>query len=324
MTSEKNIARLTFVNDPPLCIAASILIISCIFFLTLNVNSHWDFVLPLRLTKLVALLMVAYAIGVSTLLFQTLTNNPILSPYLLGFDSLYIFLQTLLVFILGGIGYTQLSLLGKFSLELLSMMLGSTLLFYILMRQGGRDLARMILIGVIFGILFSSLSSLLQRMIDPEEFAITQAYTFASFNTVNQNLLGIGSIILCISAFFIWRERYRLDVYMLGRDQAINLGIPYKQNLLWILLWIAILVATATAVVGPVSFFGLLVVALSNHFSHTMKHASRLPMVFCIAGILLVGGQTIFEHVLGMKAVLSVVVEFAGGLVFLWLVLKKK
>ena len=308
----------------PLWAAFALLLICCGLFLTLNVKGDWDFVLQLRLTKLAALLLVAYAVGVSTQLFQTLTNNPILTPSILGFDALYMFLQTLLVFALGGVGYTSLPAVGKFGFELTVMMGGSLLLFYTLVKQGGRDLSRMILIGVIFGILFRSLSSLLSRMIDPEEFTAAQANMFATFNTVHSELLGIGAVVLLISAAVIWRERHRLDVYLLGRNQAINLGINYTRNTLWLLLWIAALVATATAVVGPVSFFGLLVAALANHFSSSVKHSVRLPMTFCVGGILLVGGQTIFEHFLGMQAVLSVVVEFAGGLVFLYLVLKKK
>ena len=305
-------------------LAAGLLLVSCTLFLTLNANGNWDFILPLRATKLASLLLVAYAVGVSTLLFQTLTNNPILTPSILGFDALYIFLQTLLVAVLGGVGYTHLPPMGKFGFELAAMVGGSLLLFQILLRQGGRDLVRMILIGVIFGILFRSLSSLLQRLIDPEEFAVAQAYTFASFNSVNQQMLAIAAVILFISSVFIWRERYRLDVHLLGRDQAINLGIPYTRHTLWLLAWVAVLVATSTALVGPVSFFGLLVAALANHFAPNMKHSTRLPMVFLTAALLLVAGQTVFEHVLGMKAVLSVVVEFAGGLVFLWLVLKRK
>ena len=289
-------------------LVAGLLLVSCTLFLTLNANGNWDFILPLRATKLASLLLVAYAVGVSTLLFQTLTNNPILTPSILGFDSLYIFLQTLLVAVLGGVGYTHLPPMGKFGFELAAMVGGSLLLFQILLRQGGRDLVRMILIGVIFGILFRSLSSLLQRLIDPEEFAVAQAYTFASFNSVNQQMLAIAAVILFISSVFIWRERYRLDVHMLGRDQAINLGIPYTRHTLWLLAWVAVLVATSTALVGPVSFFGLLVAALANHFAPNMKHSTRLPMVFLTAALLLVAGQTVFEHVLGMKAVLSVVV----------------
>ncbi|WP_373741191.1 iron chelate uptake ABC transporter family permease subunit [Neisseria sp.] len=310
--------------NKPLYTALLLLLISSALFLTLGANGNWDFILPLRATKLAALLLVAYAVGVSTLLFQTLTNNPILTPSILGFDALYIFLQTLLVALLGGVGYTHLPALGKFGFEIAAMLGGSVLLFAVLMKQGGRDLARMILIGVIFGILFRSLSTLIQRMIDPEEFAVAQAYTFASFNTVNTQLLGIGGIILAASALFVWRERHRLDVLMLGRDQSVNLGIHYTRTTLWLLLWTAVLTAVSTAAVGPVSFFGLLTAALANHFAPTVRHSHRLPMVFLTSAVLLVGGQTLFEHVLGMKAVLSVVVEFAGGLVFLWLVLKRK
>lgn len=308
----------------PLWLAAALALSACILFLTLNAGGNWDFVLPLRLGKLAALLLAAYAIGVSTLLFQTLTRNPILTPSILGFDALYVFLQTLLVFVLGSSAYTALPPVGKFALELAAMVGGSLLLFATLMKQGGRDLARMILIGVIFGIFFRSIAALLQRMIDPEEFAVAQAYTFASFNTVQPDLLAMAAVLLPLSAVFLWRERYRLDVHMLGRDQAVNLGLNHARHTLWILLWIAVLVATATAAVGPVSFFGLLVVALADHFAPSAKHGVRLPMVFFTAVILLVGGQTLFEHLLGMQAVLSVVVEFAGGLVFLWLVLKKK
>lgn len=315
-------------NTRPVWIALLLLLVSCALFLTINANGNWSFVLPLRAVKLGALLMVAYAAGVSTLLFQTLTNNPVLTPSLLGFESLYIFLQTLLLVLLGSAGYTHLPPLGKFGFELVLMIGGSLLLFQVLLKQGGRDLARMILIGVIFGILFRSLSSLLQRLIDPEEFAVAQAYTFASFNTVNKEMLAVGALMVLVSAVFIWRERYRLDVYLLGRSQAINLGINYTRNTLWILVWISVLVSVSVAVVGPfggaVSFFGLLVVALANYFAGTAKHTVRLPMAFLTAAVLLVAGQTLFEHFLHMKGVLSVVVEFAGGLVFLWLVLKKR
>lgn len=90
MPSEKNIDFMAG-SSRPLWVAFALLLVSCALFMTLNVKGDWDFVLNLRLTKLAALLMVAYAVGVSTQLFQTLTNNPILTPSILGFDSLYVF-----------------------------------------------------------------------------------------------------------------------------------------------------------------------------------------------------------------------------------------
>ncbi|MDO4642093.1 MAG: iron chelate uptake ABC transporter family permease subunit [Neisseria sp.] len=308
----------------PVWISLTLLVIASVLFLTINANGQWNFILPLRAGKLASLILVAYAIGVSTLLFQTITNNPILTPSILGFDSLYVFLQTLMVALIGGLGYTQLSPSLKFVIALIAMVAGSLLLFQMLLRQGGGDLTRMILIGVIFGIFFRSLTGLMQRLIDPEEFAIVQANSFATFNTVNHDLLKISAVIIGLSTIAIWRQRFKLDVYLLGRDQAINLGIRYPTNTLWILTWIALLVATSTALVGPVSFFGLLVCALANHFARTVHHSLRIPLVSTIAALVLVAGQLVFEHLLNMQAVLSVVVEFAGGLVFLYLVLRKK
>lgn len=304
--------------------AALLLLVLCVLFMTVGVNGQWDFVLPLRAGKLAALLLAAYAVGVSTLLFQTVTNNPILTPSVLGFDTLYIFLQTVLVALLGSTTFIQFHPIAKFGMELVLMLAASLLLFSLLLKQGGEDLARLILIGVIFGILFRSLTGLLQRMIDPEEFVVVQANMFATFNTVNPTMLAIGAVVIAVSVWAIWRQRFRLDVYLLGRNQVINLGINYRRNTLWILAWVAVLVAASTAMVGPVGFFGLLVCALTNFLSASAHHRVRIPLVFLVSACVLVGGQFLFEQLLGMKAVLGVVIEFAGGLMFLYLVLRRK
>lgn len=310
----------TFIAGHPKSIAAIILLISMTLFLTLNVNGYWDFALPLRGKKLLALMVVGYAIGVSTLLFQTLTHNPILTPSLLGFDSLYVLLQSLLVFFLGAISFTSINPITKFTLEIVLMFGASLLLFRLLFSKSSQDLTRLILVGVIFGVLFRSLSALVARLINPDDFVVVQSASYAQFNTVNPQLLGISFVICVISALFIWRWRYQCDVLMLGKPQAINLGINYQRLAFGLLTVIAVLVATATALVGPVTFFGLLVCALTNRIARHMYHSERLILVSLVAMICLVLGQTIFEQVLGMAGVLSVVIELAGGLVFLLLI----
>lgn len=304
----------------PCLVAAVILAISAILFLTVNVYGHWDFALPLRGKKLLALMVVGYAIGVSTLLFQTLTHNPILTPSLLGFDSLYVLLQSLLVFFLGAISFTSIDPVLKFGLEITLMFGASLLLFRVLFSKTSQDLTRLILVGVIFGVLFRSLSALVARLINPDDFVVVQSASYAQFNTVNPQLLGISIAICALTALAIWRWRYQCDVLMLGKDQAINLGINYQRLAFGLLTVIAILVATATALVGPVTFFGLLVCALTNRLASNMYHSQRLILVSLIAMICLVLGQTVFEQLLGMAGVLSVVIELAGGLVFLVLI----
>lgn len=308
------------ITNHPKLVAAIILAVAMLLFLTLNVNGHWDFALPLRGKKLLALMVVGYAIGVSTLLFQTLTHNPILTPSLLGFDSLYVLLQSLLVFFLGAISFTSINPIAKFMLEIFLMFGASLLLFQLLFSKSSQDLTRLILVGVIFGVLFRSLSALIARLINPDDFVVIQSASYAQFNTVNPQLLGISFVICILSGLFIWRWRYQCDVLMLGKAQAINLGINYRRLAFGLLTVIAVLVATATALVGPVTFFGLLVCALTNRITSNMYHSERLILVSLVAMICLVLGQTVFEQILGMAGVLSVVIELAGGLVFLLLV----
>ena len=85
---------------------------------------------------------------------------------------------------------------------------------------------------------------------------------------------------------------------------------------------VAVLVSVSTALVGPVAFFGLIVAGLAHGLMRTARHAALLPAAALSAAILLVGGQWLFERQLGQAATLSVVVEFAGGLFFLYLLLK--
>lgn len=303
----------------PILLAFIVLVIGCGLYLTLNVIS-WDFALPLRTRKLIAFLVVGYAVGVSTLLFQTLTHNPILTPSLLGFDSLYVLMQSLMLFFLGMVSYVTLPTVGKFAFEVAVMMMLSVILFRFLFTKNNQDLTRLILVGVIFGILFRSLSYMIARMISPDDFVTVQAQSYASFTAVNVNLL-VASVVLSVVTFiYVWRQRFALDVLLLGRNCAILLGVPYHKLSLGILMTISLLVSMATALVGPITFFGLLVCALTNRFCTKMAHGERLILVTLIASSTLIVGQAVFEHIFKMAGVLEVVIELFGGVAFLLLI----
>lgn len=310
---------MAFLKNHPVLIAFIVLLVGCGLYLTLNVIS-WDFALPLRSRKLVAFLVVGYAVGASTLLFQTLTNNPILTPSLLGFDALYVLIQSLLLFFLGVLSYVTLPVVGKFAFEVAVMMTMSVIMFRFLFTKHNQDLTRLILVGVIFGILFRSLSYLVARMINPDDFITVQANSYASFTAVNVNLLITGVVVSVASFIYIWRQRFALDVLMLGRNCAISLGVPYHKLSFGILITIALLVSMATALVGPITFFGLLVCALTNRFCTTMAHGQRLILVSLVASSTLIVGQAIFEHLFKMAGVLEVVIELFGGVAFLLLI----
>lgn len=302
-----------------------ILLASIALFMTINFEPDiWEYVLKLRSNKLLGLIVVATSVSISTLLFQTVTQNPILTPSILGFDSLFLLIQSLLILFLGGLQFAHLNEYLRFMLEVSVMIAASLVLFKTLIMQGKTDLIRMILIGAIFGVLFRSLSSFIKRLIDPNDFLMLQSAMFASFNTINTNILFLTTGITLIIALLVWHWRFVLDIMMLGRNQSLNLGIDFDKYSHRILILIAILISTSTALVGPVNFFGLLVVAIINRISASFHHRMRLPLVILLASIILVLGQATFENFLGFQGTLSIVIDFLGGLVFLWLLYQQR
>lgn len=309
--------------DRRLFLLAAIAALAAVAFMTVGAQGNWGFVLPFRGTKLIALIVVAVSIAVSTLIFQTLCSNRILTPSIVGFDWLFILLQTALIYGLGGIGYVMLPAELAFGLELGLLGGFAMLLFGTLLGRGVHDLFRMLLIGVVLGVLFRSLTRFLERLIDPSEFAVVQSVTFARFNSVDADQLTMTSLVAALCIAIAWRRRARLDVMALGREHAVNLGLDYGRELRIGLALVSALVAASTALVGPVALFGLLISALTYWIMKSNRHGELIVAASLISVVVLVGGQTLFERGFGMAGTLGMVIDLLGGLVFLTLVLRQ-
>lgn len=297
--------------------------VTLLAFMTLGVEADWAFVLQHRGTKALTMLVVACALGMSTVVFQTVTHNTILTPAVMGLDALYLFLQAVLVLVLGSVGVVQLGLLPKYGLEIVLMVALSVALMRWLFTGHASSLHLMLLVGMVMGILFRSMTSFAMRMIDPNEFATLQDRMFANFNTIHTQLLLPSLGVLALGTAFFWRRRHVLDVLALGRDAAVNLGVHYQRQVLQLLVVMCAMVAISTALVGPVTFFGLLVANMAYQWMGTRRHAWVLPAVVLWGCVLLLAGQVVLERVLGFNSALSVVVEFVGGLVFIYLLMRK-
>lgn len=301
--------------------ALAILSIAC--FMTLGAKGSWSFVLPFRGRKLLALCLVAYSVAISTVLFQTVTNNRILTPSIMGFDALYVLIQTAIVFFLGVGALGTLNPQAQFGVEVLVMVAFSGLLFRWLFLGEERSLTLLVLVGIVFGILFRSLSQFMQRLLDPNAFSVLQDTLFASFATVDTSLLLVATVIVLAVTIIAIRMLHTYDVLSLGRAHAINLGLDYQRTVIVILMLIAVLVAVSTALVGPITFFGLLVASLAHGLVGTSKHKYVLPAAALLAVVFLVGGQTVLERVFSFDTALSIIIEFLGGIVFIYLILRR-
>lgn len=293
-------------------------------FLLWQLQEPTGFILTLRGTKLATLILVGAATGAATILFQTVAANQLLTPGLVGFDALYVFLQTLLVFLLGGVGYAAIPAAAGFLAEAGLMMLVAVIVFRLLFRNGGDDVIRILLTGVILGIMLRGLAELLQRLLDPAEFSVVQQASFASFSAVSPAQLAITGTALAIALFLCARMAPRLDVAALGRPVARGLGLDYDRLIMQALALVAALVAISTALVGPLTFLGLLAASLARELVPTHRHAWLIPAAALTGALILVAGQFVFERLLGQQSTLSVIVEFFGGLLFIALILRRR
>ena len=299
-------------------------IILTVLFLFIGVKeSNIGFFLPRRVTKLVAFLLISFTTAYSATSFQTITNNNILTPSVMGLDSLYLFIQTVIVFFFGSKTLTMMTGTSNYFISIGIMILSSLGLFSLLFKKQGRTVYFLLLTGMIFGSFFSGLSTFMQVLLDPNEFTLLQGKMFASFSSINSSLLLISIIIVVVISLALIGDFRKLDVLSLGKDQAINLGINYKKIVLKNLIIIAIFTSVSTALVGPVAFLSIIITSLSRHLFQTYKHGVRVVGAALISFVFLIVAVLLVERIFNFSTTPSVIINLIGGIYFIYLILKE-
>lgn len=296
---------------------AVLALLLCGLYLTYNTYGNFQFAWMLRGKKVAAFLLVALATGIATVSFQTLTQNQFLTPNILGLDSLYVLIQTLLFFLVGGVNMLSQEQTSTFLISIFLMALLSLLLANVLLKQQQNNLFILLMLGMILGTLFSSTSNFLQVIMDPNEYDLLQGRLFASFSNINTTHLGLAAGIILLGSLVLLAANRYLDVLHLGDDQATNLGIPLKKFQILILFLVSLLTGTATALVGPITFLGFIVANISYQLMPTYRHSYLFPTAVLLGIIFLVGSQFLVEQVFQLKTTVSVVTQFVGGLYFI-------
>ncbi|MEH7343327.1 iron chelate uptake ABC transporter family permease subunit [Bacillus sp. JJ1532] len=310
-------------NSIKMIILAVIAIMFCSIYLFHGLNGSFDYALPRRGVKVIAMVLTGIAIAYATVVFQTISHNRILTPSIMGLDSLYLLIQTVIIFFLGSSHVLVANRQYNFFLSVVAMIVFALLLYQLLFKNGKRPIYFLLLVGIIVGTFFSSISTFLQVLIDPNEFQRVQDRMFASFNNVNGDLVWIALSIIIIAIVIGFRSMNYLDVISLGRDHAVNLGVPYDLIVKRMLVLVAILISIATALVGPITFFGLIVANLSYQFFKTYRHTTIISGAMVMSIIALVGGQWVVERIFTFSTTLSVIINFFGGVYFIFLLLKE-
>ncbi|TSJ66578.1 iron chelate uptake ABC transporter family permease subunit [Allobacillus sp. SKP2-8] len=309
-------------NSTKLIILSILAVVLILAFLFTDLGSNWDYILPKRTMKIISIILTGSAIAFSTVIFQTITNNRILTPSIIGLDSLYLLIQTFIIFLFGSTSMTLMNQHVNFFISIVLMILFSLALYHFLFKREG-NIYFLLLIGLIFGTFFSSLSDFMQVLIDPNEFQIVQDAMFASFNNVNTELFYVALLIMGLATLYFLKFEKYLDVLSLGKDTAINLGVDYDRVVQRLFIIIAILISVATVLVGPITFLGLLVANVAYEFLKTYRHRILILGAILISIIALVAGQLIVERIFTFSTTISVIINFIGGVYFIYLLLKE-
>lgn len=291
-------------------------------YLLWDVQGNWSYALDLRSRQLASLVVVGVTVGASALVFQTIAGSRILTPGVMGFDSLYVLIQTVIVSILGPSALQLMGIPERFVLN--AALLGGfgLLLFRWLFRPHSRNLFVLVLVGIVIGFLFYSLATFASRMLSPDDYLTLQSVLFASFTTVDVQLLAVTAGVAVAGLGALMPMLRHLDVVDLGKDAATGLGLHYHRIVTIALVVVTLLVATSTALVGPMLFLGLLVANLARQLVPTHRHIVLVPTSAAVGVLATVGGQFLVTHVFELNTTLSVVVNLVGGLYFLSLLIK--
>ena len=277
-----------------------------------------------RLRKLILMILVGGALAASVVIFQAITTNRFLTPSIMGLDAVYMFVKVLIVFVFGVQSVFVTNLYISFLISLIVMIGFSLLLFQGIFRIGNVSVYLILLVGIILGTFFRSITGFLELIINPEDFLAVQSAMFANFDASNTKLVTLCGVILIILIMITVYAIPYLDVLLLGRDQAINLGISYQTLTRILLILVAILVSISTALVGPITFLGLLTVNLAHELMKTYQHKYILPATICISWISLFLAQAIVENFFQATTQVSIIIDLVGGSYFIYLLIKRR
>lgn len=276
-----------------------------------------------RMVSIVAMLIAAVCQSLGTVAFQSITNNKVITPSLLGFEALYSTIHTGTMFFFGLTTFIGFSGLGSFLFQVLAMVVMSLILYGWLLSGKYGDLQLMLLVGVIMGTGLKSLSSFMRRLLAPSEFDVLQAKLFGSVNNADPRYFPIAIPMVIITALLLIFYSKKLNIVSLGEDVCSTLGVNYKSSLIYTLVLVSVLMSVSTALVGPLTFFGFLVAILSYELAPTYDHRYIFPMALAVGFLILTGAYFLMYHVFNAQGVVSVIIEMFGGLTFLIVILRK-
>jgi iron complex transport system permease protein len=282
---------------------------------------EWNPLLDERLPRLIVLICTGASLAVAGLIVQSLFQNPLASPSVLGI-SCGSCLLVLPVFISGWhIAYPYAVPLAAVLGALLTL-----LLVYALSIRGGKvHLTTLILTGIAISTLFIAIQGAVLYALRDEWQLIQLITEWEAGSTADRTWRHVHMQLplTLVGLWIAWFYRDEINLLSLGDEEALNLGVDVSLVRWRLFIAVALLTGGAIAALGVIAFLGLLM----PHLIRKMRGPDARQMVpLCIlagASALAITdvGLRLFEiHALSIGNVLAIV----GGTLFLFLLLQRR
>lgn len=287
--------------------------------------ASWDkIVVEFRLPKALTALLAGAGLAASGLLMQTLFQNPLAGPYVLGLSAGASLMVAIVVLAGGG---TAGMVLGGGSLGLAaaaSLGAGAVLVLVLLAARRVSNLTLLIL-GVLFGYATSSLVTILVHFSLAERIQAYLTWTFGSFGGVTWSELRVLAPVLAAALLLAFALAKPLNALLLGERYARSLGLAVRETRLAVIVATALLAGGVTAFCGPVGFIGVAVPHLARGLFSTSDHRVLMPGT-ALLGALVALVADLLAQLPGSESVLplNAVTALVGAPVIAAVVLRRR
>ena len=291
-------------------------------------GSRWyAVIMDVRLPQAITALLAGAAISVAGLVLQTLFNNPLAGPEVLGVNSgaglgvavVMLMSQSTAVASAAGLGGYVTILAGAF--------IGSLLVISVILLLSSMLHSKLYLLvaGVAISYLVSSAISVLNYFATSEGVHSFVVWGMGSLGSVSMEYMPFFSITIAVLLVLALLMAKPLNALLLGDAYAMNLGIGVMRSRILLLAVTGMLTAVVTAFCGPIPFIGLAVPHIARLLLGTDNHRLLLPFSILLGGVMLLLCNIICQ-LPGESGLmpLGAITPLLGAPVIIYVILKEK
>ncbi len=270
----------------------------------------------IRIPRIILGFLVGGALSLAGVMFQGMFRNPLVEPYTLGASGgAALMVSVSLVF--GSFLHFGLPLAG-----FVGALISISLVYIIGNKWRGTRMTGLLLTGVMFSFISSSLIMLIMSIARTEEAHGIIFWIMGSLEETRPILLKLVCFVIPIGAILSFSKAWDLNALSLGEEEAVHLGINLEKTKKILFVLSSLITGVAVSVSGIIGFVGLLVPHLARMFIGT-DHRILMPTSFLLGGVFLVLCDTLARTIIApIELPVGVITGIIGGTVFLYFLTK--